>query len=235
MEQYFDALRNCPLFRGITDAELSAMLPCLGGRITRFDKGNFIMTEGEAARDVGVVLSGSAHIIREDYFGNKSIIERIGPSDLFGESFACAGIPSIPISVIAAEPSQVMLVDCLKITCSCSNACEFHHRMIYNLLKVVAEKNIAFHQKIEITSRRSTREKLLAYLLLQAKNAGADSFEIPYNRQELADYLGVERSGLSVEIGKLCRQGVITADRKQFQFLKNWSVPNIDCANCGEF
>ena len=221
MEQYFDTLRKCPLFCGVSDTELSAMLSCLGARIIRFDKGDFIITEGEAARYVGVVLSGTVHIIREDYFGNRSIIEGVGSSGLFGESFACAGISTIPISAIAAEPAQVMLIDCLKITCSCSNACEFHQRMIYNLLRVVAEKNLAFHQKIEITSKRTTREKLLAYLLLQAKRAGTDSFDIPYNRQELADYLGVERSGLSVEIGKLCRQGVISADRKQFRFLKS--------------
>ena len=126
MEQYFDALRKCLLFRGTTDAELSAMLPCLGARIAQFDRGNFIMTEGEAARDVGVVLSGSVHIVREDYFGNKSIIEEVEPSGLFGESFACAGVSSIPINVIAAEPARIMLIDCLKITCSCSNACEFH-------------------------------------------------------------------------------------------------------------
>ena len=220
MKQYFDVLRKCLLFRGITDTELSAMLPCLGARIARFDKGDFIMTEGEEARYVGIVLSGLVHIIREDYFGNKSIIEGVGPSGLFGESFACAGVLSTPVSVIAAESAQVMLIDCLKIICSCSSACEFHQRIIYNLLKVVAEKNLAFHQKIEITSKRSTREKLLAYLLLQAKRSGTDSIEIPYNRQELADYLGVERSGLSTEIGKLCKQGVITADRKQFRFLK---------------
>ena len=225
MEQYFDALRKCPLFRGITDTELTAMLPCLGARITRFDKGDTIMAEGEAARYVGVVLSGTVHIIRVDYFGNRSIIEGIGASGLFGESFACAGVSAIPVNAIAAEPAEVMLIDCLKITCSCSNACEFHQRMIYNLLKVVAEKNLAFHQKIEITSKRTTREKLLTYLLLQAKKSGEDPFEIPYNRQELADYLGVERSGLSVEIGKLCRQGVIAADRKQFRFLKNVSDP----------
>ena len=221
MEQYFDALRKCPLFCGITDAELTAMLPCLGARITQFDKGDTIMAEGEMARYVGVVLSGTVHIIRVDYFGNRSIIEGIGPSGLFGESFACAGVSAIPVNAIAAESSEVMLIDCLKITCSCSNACEFHQRMIYNLLKVVAEKNLAFHQKIEITSKRTTREKLLAYLLLQAKKSGGEPFEIPYNRPERAAYLGVERSGLSVEIGQLCRQGVIAADRKQFRFLKN--------------
>lgn len=223
MEQYYDVLRKCPLFDGITAAELSAVLPCLGARDIRFDKGDFIMTEGEAARHVGVVLSGTVHITRIDYFGNRSIIEGIGASGLFGESFACAGVPSIPVSVIAAEPVRVMLIDCLKITCSCSSACEFHQRMIHNLLKVVAEKNLAFYRKLEITSKRSTREKLLTYLLFQAKQNGADSFAIPYNRQELADYLGVERSGLSVEIGKLRRQGVIAADRKQFRLLKNVS------------
>ena len=133
------------------------------------------------------------HIIRVDYFGNRSIIEGIGSSGLFGESFACAGVSAIPVSAIAAEPSQIMLIDCLKITCSCSNACAFHQRMVGNLLRVVAKKSLAFHQKIEITSKRTTREKLLAYLLLQAKKSGGKPFEIPYNRQELADYLEVER------------------------------------------
>ena len=221
MEQYFDVLRKCRLFHGITAAELSTMLPCLGARCAQFDKGDSIMAEGETARYVGIVLSGTVHIIQVDYFGNRSIIEGIGASELFGESFACAGVSAIPISAVAAEPAQVLLIDCLKIICSCSSACAFHQRMIYNLLKVIAEKNLAFHQKIEITSKRTTREKLLAYLLLQAKKSGGKPFEIPYNRQELADYLGVERSGLSVEIGKLCRLGVIAADRKQFRFLKN--------------
>lgn len=220
MEQHYNVLRSCPLFCGITDAELSAVLSCLGAKVIPFDKGEVILSEGEPARCVGVVLSGAVHIVQVDYFGNRSIIEGIGASGLFGESFACAGAASIPVSAIAAEPAWVMLIDCLKITCSCSSACEFHQRMIYNLLKVVAEKNLAFYRKLEITSKRSTREKLLAYLLFQAKQTGTDSFEIPYNRQELADYLGVERSGLSVEIGKLRRQGVIAADRKQFRFLK---------------
>lgn len=225
MEQYFDALQKCPLFWGITDDELSAVFPCLGARIFSFDKGEAVMAEGEAARYIGVVLSGAVHIIQVDYFGNRSIIEGIGPSGLFGESFACADVSAIPVSAVAAEPAQIMLIDCQKITRSCSGACAFHQRMIYNLLRVVAGKNLIFHQKIEITSKRTTREKLLAYLLLQAKRAGTASFEIPYNRQELADYLGVERSGLSVEIGKLRRQGVITADRNRFQVLRDVSGP----------
>ncbi len=220
MENYFETLRRCPLFYGIENKDLSGMLCCLDARISHFDKGESIMTEGEAARWVGIVLSGTVHITQIDYFGNRSIVEGVRPSGLFGETFACAGVPSIPVNAVAVEPAKVMLMDCLKITRSCNNACEFHQRMIYNLLKAVAEKNLVYHQKIEIISKRTTREKLLTYLLLQAKKSKSDSFVIPYSRQELADYLEVERSGLSVEIGKLCRQGVIAVDKRQFRLLK---------------
>lgn len=221
MEKYFAILRNCPLFYSISEQDLSAMLQCLRARIAHYDKGETIMAEGEEARYVGIVLSGAAQIVRVDYFGNRSIVAEIGPVELFGESFACAGVTSIPVNVAAVEPTRVMLIDCRKITHSCSNACEFHQQIIYNLLKVVAEKNLIFHQKIEVTSKRSTREKLMAYLLLQAKKSHSNCFEIPYNRQELADYLEMDRSGLSVEIGKLCRQGVITAKRNRFQVIAN--------------
>lgn len=221
MEKYFAILRNCPLFYSISEQNLSAMLHCLGARIVHYDKGATIMAEGDEARYVGIVLLGAVQIVRVDYFGNRSIVAEIGPVELFGESFACAGVTSIPVNAVAVEPAQVMLIDCRKITHSCSNACEFHQQIIYNLLKVVAEKNLIFHQKIEVTSKRSTREKLMAYLLLQAKKSHSNCFEIPYNRQELADYLEVDRSGLSVEIGKLCRQGVITAERNRFQVIAN--------------
>lgn len=220
MENYFDVLRRCPLFDGIADANLPAMLRCLNARAARFDKGENVMAEGEAARWIGIVLSGTVHIVRSDSLGNRSLVERVRPSELFGESFACAGVSSIPVNAAAAEPVQVMLLDCLKVTRSRGNVCEFHQRMIYNLLKAVAEKNLVYHQKIEIISKRSTREKLLAYLLIQAKENRSDSFEIPYSRQELADYLEVERSGLSVEIGKLGRQGVIAVDKRRFEILK---------------
>lgn len=221
MEKYFGVLRKCPLFQQIADKDILAMLSCLGARLVPFHKKETIIAEGEPAKYIGIVLTGAAQIIRVDFFGNRSIVADIEPSELFGESFACADVKSIPINVIAVEDTQVMLMDCLRITHSCSNSCGFHQQMIYNLMRVMATKNLAFHQKIEITSKRTTREKLMAYLLLQAKKNGSASFEIPYNRQELADYLEVERSGLSVEIGKLCRQGLIKTDKKKFKILKS--------------
>jgi len=220
MKQYFEVLRNCPLFDRIEDENLMAMLGCLGAKVKRFRKKEFILAEGDPAREIGIVLSGAVQIVQVDYFGNRSIMTEVGPSELFGESFACAGVENIPVDVVAIEETEVLFVDCQRIIHSCSNACRFHRQTIQNLLKVAATKNLMFHQKIQITSKRSTREKLMAYLLLQAKQRGTTCFEIPYDRQELADYLQVERSGLSAEIGKLRREGVIRSDRSRFELLK---------------
>lgn len=220
MKKYFEILRKCPLFQGIADSDLFMMLECLGARVVQFRKKETIIAEGQPAKYIGIILTGSAQIVRVDYFGNRSIVADIRPPELFGESFACANVSAIPIDVVAAEDTEAMLIDCLRVTQPCGSSCRFHQQMVYNLLKIMATKNLMFHQKIEITSKRTTREKLMAYLLLQAKKNNSTSFEIPYNRQELADYLEVERSGLSVEISKLCRQGIIEAEKKSFKILR---------------
>lgn len=220
MEKYFDVLQKSPLFRDISRQNLSAMLGCLGAKVLSFQKKETILSEGEPARFIGIVLSGSVQILHEDYWGNRSIVGVAEPSELFGESFACAGVLEMPVRVAASQQADVLLTDCRRITAPCSNACAFHQQAIYNLLRAVAEKNLQFHQKIQVTSRRTTKEKLLAYLLLQTEKSHSPSFEIPYNRQELADYLGVDRSGLSVEIGKLSRQGIIEVHQKHFRILE---------------
>lgn len=219
MEKFFDCLAGCPLFAGIEKENLSALLHCLNARVFQYGRGESVLSEGDPARYIGIVLSGSVQVTLTDYFGNKSILGEMGPGELLGESFSCAGVAAIPVNAVAASPAQVMLLDCGKIIRSCDHACGFHQQMIYNLLKVVADKNLAFQQKVEVMSKRSTREKLIAYLTLQAKKHNSTCFTIPYNRQELADYLGVERSGLSVEIGKLVRQGLIETDRKFFHII----------------
>ncbi|MCI9003138.1 MAG: Crp/Fnr family transcriptional regulator [Oscillibacter sp.] len=220
MENFLEALGDCPLFEGITREDIEAVLQCLRAKTSRYGKGETIIAEGEPAKYVGIVLSGAVQIAQVDYFGNRSIVAGVGPAELFGESFACARAVSVPVSAVAAEPASVMLIDCARIVSTCTSACAFHQRMLLNLLKVVAAKNLVFHQKIEVTSKRSTREKLATYLLQQAKRSHSGCFEIPYNRQELADYLGVDRSGLSVEIGKLRHLGLIDVKGKRFKILK---------------
>lgn len=219
MKKYFGILRKCSLFDGIEDEHLLAMLGCLGAKVISYEKNETIIREGDAAKYVGIVLSGTAQIVRVDYYGNRSIVTKIEPMQLFGESFACAGVESMPVSVVASGASEVMLIDCRRITKSCSNACSFHSQIIFNLLKVVATKNLIFNQKIEVTSKRTTREKLMAYLLSQEKYHGSSSFTVPYDRQELADYLEVERSGLSAEISKMKKEGIIGNKKNWFQLL----------------
>lgn len=219
MKKYIDILRRCPLFNQIEDENLIKMLSCLGARVEAFDKKYTIISEGNPAKYIGIMLSGSAQIIRNDYYGNRSIISEIYPSEVFGEAFACAEVRAIPVTVIANEPCEVMLIDCAHILHTCSNNCGFHQQLIFNLMKDLAVKTITFHQKIEITSRRSTREKLMTYLMIQAKKAGTSSFDIPFDRQELADYLEVDRSGLSAEISKLRSEGIIECQRNHFELL----------------
>lgn len=215
MKKYFEVLRRCTLFEQIEDENLIALLGCLGAKVETFGKKYTIIAEGNPAKYIGIVLSGSAQIIRIDYYGNRSIVTGVEVGEVFGEAFACAEVPAIPVTIIANEPCEVMLIDCSRVLHACSNACGFHQQIIFNLMRDLAIKNILFHQKLEIISKRSTRDKLMAYLLLQAKKAGGSSFEIPFDRQELADYLEVDRSGLSAEISKLRKEGIIE-NRKNF-------------------
>ena len=219
MKDFFDILRECPLFDQIGDENLDEMLGCLGAKKCSYKKGDTVLAEGDKAKYLGIVLKGSVQLVRVDYYGNRSILTSIEPPQLFGEAFACAGLDSVPVDVIAAEDTDILLTDAMHIARPCENACAFHRQMTLNLLQIVARKNLVLHRKIEITSKRSTREKLMTYLLLQAKKAGSSTFTIPYDRQELADYLGVERSGLSTEIGKLRNEKVLECRRSTFTLL----------------
>ncbi len=221
MKKYFAVLRSCPLFRGIAEEDLTAMLGCLGANAARFVKGETILSEGEPVRSIGIVLSGSAQVIQVDYFGNRSIVANLEPSELFAESFACAGVKEMPVQVVAKEEDTAVLwIDPLRITRPCGRDCGFHRTIIDNLLNITATKNLVFQQKVSILSKRTTRDKLMAYLMLQAKKNRKSSFSIPFDRQELADYLGVDRSGLSAEISKLRREGVLRCRRNHFELLQ---------------
>ena len=219
MKKYFEILRKCRLFDGIEDENLIAILSCLGVHVARYEKHRVLISEGEAVHKVGLLLSGEVQIERVDYFGKRSIVATVEPSELFGEAFAFAEVSSIPVSVIATEDSEVLFFDAARLTRTCGSACHFHQTMIYNMMRNLAVNNLVFHQKLEVISRRSTREKLMAYLTLQAKRQGSRCFTIPYDRQELADYLEVDRSGLSAEISKLRQEGILKSRKNEFELL----------------
>lgn len=220
MPENLDVLAACPLFEGVSRQDMAAMLQCMQARVIDVPKGGAVFRVDGPAEYVGILLSGGVVVLRDDFDGNRAIQAAMRPGDLFGETFACAGVSRLPVSVEADRPSRVLLIRLKRIIETCPSACGFHNRVVLSLLKVLAAKNLMLNGKLEITSRRTTRDKLLAYLSAQARAAGSDAFVIPFDRQGLADYLGVDRSALSAEIGKLRREGVLESDRSAFRLLR---------------
>ena len=219
MRKFLNVLKKCPLFFDVTDDNIITMLGCLKTKTDIFDKKYTILSEGSPARYIGIVLSGSVQITRTDYYGNRSILGNLCEGELFSEAFACMQMTSMPVSVIANERSEIMFIDCNHILHTCQKGCPHHQQLIYNLMKVLALKTVMFQQKIEVISQRTTREKLITYLTICAKKNNKNSFKIPFNRQELADYLEVDRSGLSAEISKLRKDGILECKRNYFKLL----------------
>lgn len=219
MKKYIKLFKKCPLFANIEEENLLGMLDCLNARKITAKKDSIIFHEGDPATQIGIVLSGNVQVVRDDYYGNRSIVATIEEGHLFAESFACSQIQKLPVTILASTDCEVMLIDSERILTTCSNACEFHGKLIHNLLKIVANKNLLLNQKIEVTSKRTTREKLMTYLLNQAKKEGSNTFYIPFDRQGLADYLEVERSAMSAELSKLCKSGVIETKKNWFRIL----------------
>ena len=220
MEKFLDVLEKCSLFAGIAPQELVEMLRCLDARFVEMQKDDPVLQEGETVLQVGIVLQGLVQLVRTDYYGNRSVVSRVEQGQVFGEAYAFSNAQALPICVIAETDGAVLLIDARRIATCCSNACAFHKTLIYNLLHLVSVENLMLREKIDITSQRTTREKLLAYLLNQAKVQGSDRFTIPFDRQGLADYLEVERSGLSAEISKLRKEGILESEKSYFHLLK---------------
>ena len=220
MKEYLPILQDCPLFDGVAPENITGMMGCLGTKLANVEKGEFVFREGDSTVFMGIVLEGSVDLVREDFYGNRSIVATVEKGQLFGESYAFADATERPVSVVAKAKSAILLLDSRRITSCCSNACAFHNQVIFNLLRLVATKNLLLHQKIDVTTKRSTREKLMTYLLIQAKRQGSNTITIPYDRQALADYLDVDRSGLSAEIGKLRREGVLESEKNRFCLLR---------------
>lgn len=222
MKNIYEQLTKSPLFNGINPEDISAMLTCLNAKTKTYKKNQNVFLAGDKNEAVGFVVSGSIQIIKEDFLGNRSIIAQIGQSQLFAEAFACAGLKRIPVSVVSNTDSTILFIDYNRIVNSCSNTCAFHHRLIENMLQILAQKNVYLNDKIEHLSRRSTKDKVLSYLSSQAQKTGKRRFEIPFNRQELADYLCVDRSALSNELCKLRDTGVLEFNRNEFTLSENY-------------
>lgn len=216
MKKYLKVMHRSPIFSGITEDEVEKMLYCLSPTKETYAKNDFILRFGDEIESIGMVLSGGVHVIKEDFWGNRNIIAHVGPGELFAEAFACKRGVTMDANVIADEATEIMFLKVSRILETCTPICEFHARLMRNLLEVLVEKNLLMNRKLTHMSMRTTREKLLSYLSMVAVQKGKSSFDIPFNRQQLADYLSVDRSAMSNELCKMRDEGLITFERNSF-------------------
>lgn len=216
MKKYLPVIERSALFRGVEQREIEAMLGCLSAVKAGYDRGQFILRVGDEVTSVGMVLSGRACIIKEDFWGNRNIMAKATPGEIFAEAYACSPSEALGVSVVAEERTEVMFLDVRKILTSCTNACDFHTRLIRNLLTALAERNLLLSGKLTHMMQRTTREKLLSYLSSEALAQNSTSFEIPFNRQQLADYLSVDRSAMSNELCKMRDEGLLSFSKNSF-------------------
>ena len=219
MEKYLYVLQKSSLFKQIKDTDILAILKCLNGRVVNFKKNKFIFLAGDTLNSMGLVLSGAVQITNDDIYGNKTILSELKKGSIFGETIAHANLDKIPVSVIASKDSDILMFDYRIIVKKCPKNCVFHNKLIENMLEIIAKKIFMQNEKLEILSQRSTREKLLTFFSLQSKAAGSNAFTISFDRQELADYLCVDRSALSRELGKMREEGIIDFHKNNFKFL----------------
>jgi len=217
MKNLFEVIKYNPLLSGIGYSDFEKMYHCIEAKSRHYNKGDIILLAGDTVNHIGLVLNGGVKVIKEDADGNITILTELGASELFGEVFACAGIDHSPVTVQAAEKSEILFINYKKIITSCSRACDFHLRLVENMLKLIAQKSLMLNQKIEILSRRTIRDKLLLYFDIQ--RGMAKKFTIPYNREELANYLCVDRSALSNELCKMRDEGLLRFKKNSFEIL----------------
>lgn len=216
MEEYIEKLQKCLLFNGIESSQILLMLKCFDAEIREYKKNQSVFKEGTKINKSGLVLKGALQLVQYDYFGNRSIVSRIEENQIFGEAYSLCK-SALPVNVEAEEDSLILLMNANKIAMPCTKLCQNHITLINNLLVILAKRNVQLNQKIECLSKRTTREKILDYLTLEEIKNESKEFVIPYDRQALADYLCVDRSALSHEIGKLIKEGIIESKKNYFK------------------
>lgn len=212
----YQFLSKTALFRGVSPDEIKTMFTCLRPDTRTFRRGETILRAGDSVTSVGLVLSGSVSIESDDVWGNRSILDHAASGQLFAETYACLPGEALMINVVANETTQVLFLDISRVLHICANACTFHNKLVRNLLTIASLKNLNLSRRIFHTSSKSIRGRLLSYLSFQATRHGSREFDIPFGRQQLADYLSVDRSALSNELSKMQRDGLLRYEKNHF-------------------
>ena len=216
MKDFLSVIRSAQLFSGISENELISTLSCLKAEKKDFSKGSFVLRAGDISEAIGLILSGNVLIVQEDIWGNRNILSKAIAGQTFAAAFACAPGSVLNVNVIAESSVIVMFFNVKQILNVCPSACVHHSRIIRNLLSELAERNLRFGEKLTHMGQRTTRAKIMSYLSAEAQRLGKYEFDIPFSRQQLADYLAVERSGLSLELGKMRNEGLLDFHKSHF-------------------
>ena len=218
MDKRIEAVQT-PLFDGIEKENMDAMLGCTGYHIGTYQKGQVVILEEEHIHHVGIVLSGTVDMIKEDVWGNKTLLARMGKNELFGETFACGDDNRSVVTFTVPEDTYILFIPFHRMMHTCTNACVFHQKLVENMVRIIANKNRDLMRKVEIISKKTLREKILTYLSVQAQAQNARYFEIPLGRTELATYLCADRTALARELSSMRADGLIDFDKNMFRIL----------------
>jgi len=207
------------LFQGVAEKDLESMLNCLGATERKYKKNDVILLAGTKVTSVGIVAEGNAQITRDDAEGNRAILSELEKADLFAEAYVAAGSMEIPVTVIATTDSRIVWIPFSKIVGICNTGCDFHKALVQNMMRVIAMKNILMNEKMRILSCKTTKEKLITYLSDYSERVGKNKFRIPFTRNELADFLSVDRSAMSRELSRLRDEGYLNYHKNEFELL----------------
>ena len=221
MKRFIKVLKQTQMFAGVGEHEIEAMLSCLNAKLRVYEKGEYILRQGDCLNEIIVLVDGGLHIQKDDFWGNRSILGDIAVGEMFGEAYVAPESGGLLNDVVAVVESTVIFFDVKRIISTCSSACAFHTKVVQNMFFAISDKNRKLVRKLNHVSKRRTREKLFSYLSEEAKRNNSTSFEIPFNRQELADYLSVDRSAMSNELCKMRDEGLLAFNKNGFTLLSS--------------
>lgn len=219
--EYFQDLKKTPIFKETTEFECQAMMFCFKTKFKTFQKNEQIVKQGDLIEDVVLIVKGGAIAENIDLLGNVNIVSELERGDVYGLECAVAQEEVFRDTLVANQKTLVLFMNKHRIINPCFNRCKRHENVVKNIMKLVAESHIKLLDKLTHMSRKTTREKLLSYLIAESKKSRNEYFEIPFNKTELANYLSVDRSAMSTELNKMKEEGIIDFDKKRYRILEH--------------
>ena len=219
VKMYTPNYMEIPLFQGLDREEINEVLQKFHGLIKHFPKSDYIYLAGDCVENLCVVLEGTVQMIKEDIWGEKSIIANLGAGSVFAENFLGQLGDRSTVSYFVASDSEVLMLPLGRTLFDSDTSSKASQRLICNIVSILADNNTRLIEKTEILCKKTLRSKILAYLEQEARNHGCRSFTIPFNRTDLANYLDADRSALTRELARMKEEGLIDFTKNNFELL----------------